>query len=791
LRAATDAVEQGDVGRGPRDNFLTAIIDADIASNEHGGQVVTRFPPEPNGYLHIGHAKSICLNFGLGQRYGGRTHLRFDDTNPVAEDVEYVESIQDDVRWLGFQWHEALFFASDFFEQMCQYAVDLIRVGKAYVDSQSKEAIREQRGSFETAGRDSPWRDRPIEESLDLFARMRAGEFDEGSHVLRARIDMAHPNMLMRDPLLYRIRKVTHHRTGDTWCIYPMYDFAHCLEDAFEGVTHSICTLEFESNRELYDWVLDARGDWQPRPRQYEFARLSLGYTVMSKRKLLQLVELGRVSGWDDPRMPTLAGMRRRGVTAEAIRRFCEMIGVSKNNSIVDIGKLEYCIRADLEQHAPRAMGVLRPLKVVLSNYPQGQTEQLEAPWWPGDPDRAGSRNLPFDRELYIERTDFSDEPPKDWHRLALGREVRLRNAYFIRCDSLVRDEQSGEITELHCTYDPQTKGGKSADGRKVKGTIHWLSASGSAAVEVRLYDRLFGTELPDADPEVDFKDHINPDSLLVCDNARVEPAVADASSGQRFQFERVGYFVVDTVDSAPGAPVFNRIIGLRDSWAKVAGKGRLTGRPDRSSAGEETKGPSPVKTDSRPTRADYRAERRAANTELSERYDRYQRDLGLSANDSDLITSDLALVTFFEAALVRHGDAASVAKWLCNEVLRLLKDRSVGDLPFDGGAFGELVALVDGGKITTSSGKTVLERMAATGRSPGRIVDELGLKSIGDDATLQAAVTQVLAIFPDEVARYRDGEPKLLGFFMGQVMRKTAGKGDAQRVRQILADQL
>src|SRR5512138_2890985 len=482
----------------PRSNFLTEIIDADLAAGRNGGRVVTRFPPEPNGYLHIGHAKSILLNFGLAARYGGTAHMRFDDTNPTKEETEYVESIQADVKWLGCDWGDHLHFASDYFPRMYACAERLVREGKAYVDTQSVEAIREQRGSFERPGVNGPHRDRPVAENLALLAKMKAGGFEEGAAVLRAKIDMGHPNVLLRDPLLYRIRKAHHHRTGDAWCIYPMYDFAHPIEDAIEGITHSICTLEFETNRELYDWVIEHTGPWDPRPRQYEFARLALGYTVMSKRKLLQLVNERRVSGWDDPRMPTIAGMRRRGVTPEALREFADLIGVAKNNSVVDIGKLEFAIRGDLERRSPRALAVLAPLRLVVTSWPAGKLEDLDVPWWPGEPAR-GSRKVPFGRELLVERDDFAEKPPKDWKRLAPGREVRLAGAYVVRCEEVVRGE-AGEVKALRCSYDPASLGDAAAS-RRAAGTIHWVHATRSAPAEVRLYDRLFEVELPDAEP--------------------------------------------------------------------------------------------------------------------------------------------------------------------------------------------------------------------------------------------------------------------------------------------------
>jgi glutaminyl-tRNA synthetase len=547
-------------------DFIREIVAEDVRSGKHGGRVATRFPPEPNGYLHIGHAKSICLNFGIARQFGGTCNLRFDDTNPAKEDVEYVEAIQQDVRWLGFDWEDRLLYASDYFPRLYDYAEELIRTGKAYVDSLSPEEIRDHRGSLTEPGRESPYRDRSVEENLDLFRRMRAGEFEDGAHVLRARIDMASPNIVLRDPVLYRIRKVPHHRTGDQWCIYPMYDFTHCLSDAQEGITHSICTLEFEPNRALYDWVLD-NVSAPCHPQQIEFARLSLSYTVLSKRKLIQLVEEGHVRGWDDPRMPTIAGLRRRGYTPEAIRDFCDRIGVAKKESVVDMPLLEHCVREDLNRRARRVMAVLRPLRLVIENYPEGRTEDLEGPYHPDDP-AMGARRIPFSRVLYIEQDDFREDPPGKFFRLAPGREVRLRYGYFVLCTGVVRDPSTGGVIEVRCTYDPRTRSGFAPDGRKVKGTIHWVSAQHALTAEVRLYDRLFLAENPNEG--TDFKAHLNPDSLEVVRAAQVEPSLGQALPGDHFQFERIGYFNADPMDHRDARLVFNRTVTLRDSWAKL-----------------------------------------------------------------------------------------------------------------------------------------------------------------------------------------------------------------------------
>jgi glutaminyl-tRNA synthetase len=548
-----------------RTDFIREIIEEELRAGTRGGRVITRFPPEPNGYLHIGHAKSICLNFGVALENGGRCNLRFDDTNPTTEDVEYVNAIQADVRWLGFDWGSGLFYASDYFEQLYACAVALITQGKAYVDDLTADQIREYRGTLTEPGRESPFRDRPVEENLDLFARMRAGEFEDGAYVLRAKIDMTSPNMNMRDPTLYRIRRATHYRTRDEWCIYPMYDYAHPISDALEGITHSLCTLEFEDHRPFYDWVLD-NVPVSCHPRQIEFARLNLTYTLMSKRKLLELVEGRRVSGWDDPRMPTISGLRRRGYSPAAIRAFSERVGVAKRENLVDVASLEHAVREDLNLHAPRVLAVLNPLRVVIENYPEGLVEEVDVVNNPEDPS-AGTRKVPFSRVLYIERDDFRENPPKKFFRLAPGREVRLRCAYFVTCTGVVKDPDTDQIVELRCTYDPATRGGDAQDGRKVQATLHWVSAAHALAAEVRLYDRLFTLENP-AEAENAF-DHLNPKSLEVLTSCKVEPSLADQPAGSRYQFERLGYFCVDP-DSTPGHLVFNRTVSLRDTWAKI-----------------------------------------------------------------------------------------------------------------------------------------------------------------------------------------------------------------------------
>ncbi|OGF55903.1 MAG: glutamine--tRNA ligase [Candidatus Fraserbacteria bacterium RBG_16_55_9] len=549
-------------------NFIKKIIDEDIAKSTFGGRVHTRFPPEPNGYLHIGHAKSICLNFGLAQGYGGLCNLRFDDTNPTTEEAEYVKAMKEDIRWLGFDWQDREFYTSDYFDQLYEFAMQLIKEGKAYVDSLSPEEIKEHRGPWNEPGKGSPYRNRSVEENLQLFERMRAGEFKDGTQTLRAKIDMTSSNMNLRDPILYRIIHAKHYRTGNRWCIYPTYDFAHGQSDSIEGITHSICTLEFEDHRPLYDWFLDALKIHHS--KQIEFARFNLNYTVMSKRKLIELVEGGHVSGWNDPRMPTLTGMRRRGYTPEAIRNLCEKTGVSKVNSVIDAAMLEDCVREDLNKRAPRVLAVLNPLRVVIENYPESEVEYIDAINNPEDPS-AGTRKVPFSRVLYIERDDFMEDPPPKFYRLAPGREVRLRYAYFIKCVGVTKDKKTGEIVELRCTYDPETRGGQAPDGRKVNATIHWVSADHAVEAEVRLYDRLFLKEDPTDVPEgVDWKANINPNSLVTLNSCQVEPSLAGAEPGSRYQFERLGYFCVDSVDSSPGKLVFNRTVSLRDQWAKV-----------------------------------------------------------------------------------------------------------------------------------------------------------------------------------------------------------------------------
>ena len=782
-------------------NFIRAIIENDIRNNKQGGRIVTRFPPEPNGYLHIGHAKSICLNFGLAQDYSGQCNLRFDDTNPTTEDVEYVNAIKRDVRWLGFDWENREYYASDYFERLYTFAVHLIESGKAYVDSLDEDAIREFRGTVTRPGKPSPFRDRSISENLDLFRRMRAGEFRDGEHVLRARIDLASNNMKMRDPLLYRIRHAHHYRSGDDWCIYPMYDFAHPLSDAIEGVTHSLCTLEFENNRELYDWVLENTVGL-PRPHQYEFARLNLDYTIMSKRKLLTLVQDGHVSGWDDPRMPTLAGFRRRGVRSSAIRSFCDTIGVAKADNRVEVGLLEHAIRDDLNYVAPRVMAVLRPLKVVITNYPQDASEWLDAPYWPHDVPRDGSRTIPFSREIYIDSDDFREDPPKKYFRLAPGREVRLRYGYFITCTNVIRDDR-GEILELHCTYDPKTRGGNAPDGRKVRGTIHWVSAQHALTAEVRLYDRLFTVPDPEAGEE-SFIEHLNPDSLVVLMDCAVEPSVANDDAATRYQFEREGYFWRDPEESIDGGLVFNQIVPLRDSWGKI--EERSAGTTHRQSADEGAwardsgqasrsgsrgrQAPSAVAVPEAPSPS---LDERIGGLSVRQRsrFDRLTGDSGVSDDEALILAENPEMVAYFEDVLTSYDNPQSVAKWIVHELLREIKGRSIEKIGVAPHQLAELVRLVDERTISGRIAKEVLEQVINTGDDPSDIVAARGLKQVSDPEDLSPVIDAVIKSNSQKVGQYRDGKKGLIGFFMGQVMRQTGGKANPEMVREMLEKRL
>jgi glutaminyl-tRNA synthetase len=787
-------MERAKTPGGTGTDFIRQVVAADLQSGRHGGSVVTRFPPEPNGYLHVGHATHVCLNFGIAQEFGGRCHLRYDDTNPEKESEEFVRSIQEDIRWLGFDWGEHLYFASDYFERMYECAEVLIGKGLAYVDSQPMEAIREGRGSVTEPGVPSPHRIRTAEENLDLFRRMRGGEFEDGAHVLRGKIDMASPNMLMRDPVLYRIRHAHHYRQGDAWCIYPLYDYAHCLEDAYEGVTHSICTLEFENNRELYDWVLDSVGFQDPRPHQYEWAGLDLEGAVLSKRFIKPLVDEGVVSGWDDPRLATMAAYRRRGVPPEALRLLADLIGVSKTGAKTEEAKLDFAIREVLNPSAPRVMAVLDPLKVVLTNYPAGGIEEIDAPLFPHDVPAEGSRLVPFSRELWIERADFEEAPPKGFRRLVPAGEVRLRYAYVIRCDEVVKDE-SGRVVELRCTYDPKTRGGSTPEGRKVKGTIQWVSVPHALDAEVRLFDRLFSdcdmavvAEEDAFDPTV----YLNPDSLVVV-RAKVEPSIASDASDTRYQFERTGYFWRDPVDGVDGELIFNRIVALKDTWARKEVPGAGDAPPaggavpsDRNGSQGGERAPS---RPSAPTRAGDAARRaRELTPEMVQRFERYRSEFGVIDEHAELLASS---PEFFEAALAEHHDATAVASWIVVDLRGLLGDRTLSSLPFGGAAIGRLAALVDSGRISRRAAKDVLARMVEIGGEPEALVAAMGLEKVSDSEALGAIIESVLSGRPDKVAEYRGGKKGLIGFFVGEVMKHTGGAADPAKAKLLLSERL
>ncbi len=772
---ATDAPRSKD--------FLRTIVDEDLAARRHQ-HVATRFPPEPNGYLHIGHAKAICVDFGIAAEYGGTCNLRYDDTNPTKEEVEYVDAIERDVRWLGFAPAQVL-FASDYFEEMYRLAVRLIEKGLAFVDDLDDEEIKLYRGSLSEPGKPSPWRARTVADNLDLFARMRAGEFLDGARVLRAKLDLTAANMKMRDPLLYRIRHAHHHRTGDAWCIYPMYDFAHPLSDAFEGISHSICTLEFENNRELYDWVIAAteaaplphllagRPVGGP-PRQYEFARLVLDYTMMSKRKLLRLVQDGLVDGWDDPRMPTLTGMRRRGFTPEAIRAFCELIGVAKNNSTVDVGKLEYAVRDDLNRRAPRMMGVLRPLEVTLTG---ATATTITAPLYPADVGGEGTREVPFDEVLYIEQDDFAEEPPAGFNRLAPGRVVRLRHAGCIRCDEVIKDDD--RVVGLRATLLPETMAGKNPEGEKVWGVIHWVSAARGVPCEARLYDRLFTVPRPDTVEDVSTV--LNPRSLEVVRGAVVEPHVVGLEAGTRFQLERVGYFIADAVDSWPDRLVLNRVITLRDVWDKTAGAEAVAAAPAGKSARSRTR---PVAKSER----ERRTIARERDGELAAQMARYL-ELGLSTDDADLLTADRATSDYYDAARAAAPPRAkAIARWMINELPRELGDAAPDSSALTPAALAALAGLVEDGAITAAAGKELLAELCARGGDPAALVATRGLAQVSSADALGPVVTEVLAKHASKVAEYRGGKTGLLGFFVGQVMKASGGKANPATVNDLVA---
>ncbi|MCS3640144.1 glutamine--tRNA ligase/YqeY domain fusion protein [Salinibacter ruber] len=774
----------------PRDNFIYDIIDEDLEHGTYDGRVVTRFPPEPNGYLHIGHAKSIVLNFGIKHDYADRAdtrcHLRFDDTNPDTESTEYVESIKEAVQWLGYDWEEHEYHASDYFEQFYQYAVTLIEQGDAYVDSLSEEEIREYRGTVDEPGTPSPYRDRSVEENLELFRKMRDGEFDDGEHVLRAKIDMSSPHMIMRDPLLFRIKHAHHYRRGDEWCIYPMYDYAHPLEDAIENITHSLCTLEFDNNRRVYDWVMEHcldEDELPSRPRQYEFNRLNLGYTVMSKTKLRHLIEEDLVGGWDDPRLPTISGLRRRGVPPSAIRSFCRTVGVTRSQSRVQIGHFEHALRDDLNAKAPRVMAVLDPLKVVATNVDADAVDWIDANHWPRDIDKDETRPVPFTREFYIERDDFREDPPEDFIRLAPGREVRLRHAYFFTCEEVVRDED-GVVTELRGTIDPETRDSTAPDGRSPEGTLHWVSAAHGLPFEARLYDRLFEVPDPDARDE-HFTEFLNPDSLNVRQGV-LEPAVRDLEADQRVQFERQGYFWPDPEASRPDALVHNQIVPLRDTWGEDEDGLTQEELARRRRAKEQRKQEQRRRSlDGKTDPAEH------LDDAQRDRFDRFHDELGIDREDAATIAGNGALAGFFEQALAHYDAPVPVANWTVNELLGRLQDQTVADLPFGPDAFAELVRLVDTEVISTRGGDEVLDALLDDGGAPEHIVDDRGLRQVDDTEALRPTIQSVLDDHPDEVSRYRDGKKGLIGFFMGQVMDATDGAASPELARELLQEEL
>ncbi len=773
-------------------DFIRSIINTDLETGKNGDRVITRFPPEPNGYLHIGHAKSIFLNFGLAQEYPNATcHLRFDDTDPAKEEVVYAESIMDDVRWLGFDWGENLFHASDYFEALYNHAVTLIQKGKAYVCHLNEEEIRNYRGTVTEPGKNSPYRDRTVDENLALFAQMRAGDFKDGHCVLRGKIDMASANMKMRDPLLYRIRHVDHPKTGGTWCIYPMYDFAHCLSDSIEKITHSLCTLEFENNRELYDWVLDEL-ELDSHPQQIEFARLNINYTVMSKRKLLELVESGQFSGWDDPRLPTLSGLRRRGYTPESIRNFCDSVGIAKSNSVVDMAQLEYYIRDDLNAKSPRVMGVLNPLKVIIDNYPNDETEASEtfdAPYYPHDIPLEGSRSVPFSRVIYIEQDDFMEAPPPNFYRLSPGKEVRLRYAYCIKCESVEKDEQ-GNILALHCSYDPQTRSGTAPADRKVKGTIHWVSADHAIDAEVRIYDRLLLTESPGSGKGNEFLDSLNPHSLKTLTQCKLEPSLATAKPGEAFQFERQGYFCVDTADSSEKHLVFNRTVALRDSWAKeVQVKPLIQETSTASSKQKSLK--SLVSKESKKPKELRKKEPKKLDEEVQKRSSKYQQEFNFSEEEATVLAEFSDVSDFFEEAIQHHNNPQGIAKWISNELLREIKDKKLADLPLKPAGVAKLVDLMDQTIISGKIAKDVFAIMVSKGGEPEAIIEAQGLRQITDPNELEPLIDGVLASNPKQVEQYKAGNTKLFGFFVGQMMKLTQGKANPPLLNELIQKKL
>ena len=743
-------------------DFLRTIVEEDLKAGKYQ-EIVTRFPPEPNGFPHIGHAKSIAINFGIARDYNGHCNLRMDDTNPTTEDTKYVEALKDAVEWLGFDWEGDVRFTSDYFSKLYEYAVELIKMGKAYVDSVDEEEMRKLRGTVTEVGKRSKYAQRSVEENLELFERMKNGEFKEGEHVLRAKIDMSAANMKMRDPLMYRIRHAHHFRAGDAWAIYPMYDFAHCLSDYIEGVTHSICTLEFENNRDIYNWVLDTLGLEPPRPYQHEFARLGINYTLMSKRKLLELVESGVVNGWDDPRLPTIAGLRRKGYTPESILNFCESIGVAKANSMVDVAQLEFAIRDDLNKKVPRVMCVLDPLKVTLTNY-EG-TEELDASYYPEDVPKEGSRKLPFSKEIYIDRADFMEVPPKGYFRLTPQQPVRLKHAYIIMCKEVIKDA-NGTVVEIKAQYHPDSKSGQDTSGIKIKSAIQWVDAKAHKEVEVRLYDRLFACEAPEGIED------INPDSLKVIKNALVEPAVVSEKPDERFQFEREGYFYADPVDYTDEKPVFNKIVGLKDSWAK------------------KKKAP---KRESREQVKKVQIDGEVAPMSEAEQtlFDRYTNKLQLNSMVADILARDEKLSAFYDEALSELDSPVNLANIVANDVARELKEKDVNTLKFTAKQIAQLVKMLDDETISSKIAKQVFEEMVKSGENPREIVEAKGLIQISNPAVISPIIDEVIAKNPDNVEKFKAGNTKLLGFFVGQVLKATGGKANPQVVNTLVTEKL
>ena len=742
-------------------DFLRTIVEEDLESGKYK-EIVTRFPPEPNGYPHIGHAKSIVINFGIASDYNGHCNLRMDDTNPTKEDTAYVEALKDAVEWLGFDWDGNVRFTSDYFPKIYDYAVELIKMGKAYVDSVNEEEMRSLRGTVTEAGKRSKFAQRSIEENLDLFERMKNGEFKDGEHVLRAKIDMSAHNMKMRDPLLYRIRHAHHFRAGNEWAIYPMYDFAHCLSDYIEGVSHSICTLEFENNRDIYNWVLDTLGLKTARPYQHEFARLGINYTVMSKRKLLELVQSGVVNGWDDPRLPTIAGYKRRGYTPESILNFCDQIGVAKANSMVDVAQLEFNIRDDLNTKVPRVMCVLNPLKVTIENY-EG-SEELEASYYPDDVPKEGTRKIAFSKELYIERDDFMENPSKGYFRLTPEQPVRLKHAYIVSCKEVIKDA-NGNIIEIIAEYNPESKSGSDTSGIKVKSAIQWVDAASAKTVEVRVYDRLFKDEAPEGIED------INPDSLKVIKNALIESAVITEKPDVRFQFERQGYFYADPIDYTDEKPVFNKIVGLKDSYAK---KKKTTQAP---------------KPQAKKVQVDGKVVAMSKNEQTL--FDRYTQELKLNSEVANTLARDEQLSSFYEASLAVLNSPINIANIVTNEVARELKQMQISELKFSAKQISELVKMVDNKTISNKIAKQVFEEMAKSGENPKKIVEAKGLIQISDPAKISPIIDEVIAKNPDNIAKFKAGNTKLLGFFVGQVLKATGGKANPKVVNSLVAEKL